>query len=602
MAITAEIVAQRPPHYIGEQPSKIPFSTYIPHALQEARIRALARPHIQRRREMFGETSRLYHLRDRMKVFVSDVVKTGPSIEFAQRAAWGVRKTQIEQTEYGKQHERALFGDNTRAHGWEHERRLYDLSEAALVQPEIRLSDSRLYLLPAQWIPTHDADQLDSEARGFGKAKWWHDGAAAVHALVNRDILQAEAGISEDTARLISGANAALMFYHDNPLIQQPLLDALERSDSRKPYEEFPAADGTLMRKYMSPAKLLENFEKDPSKVDLLSLTDWQVIGMNYLQKGKVEGFITPDSPFGLDPAFERSFSTELQTLANLPDGATYEDGFVTVRADQGEERALVPDRLLTDKLRIDIAFLGDLLRTMDEFDMTAPGLGLVRKAQVPMNKHVPFYRANALEEIQGRESKLPTEKDSYWRRSGYESYDLLLQIQRREGQLRPALEDVRWIRDYAYAAHTRNIESLMQTLPILMGGDRKAVEQEIERILNNERKAMEAKIKRSHRLSEAEKAEAITAASERVHHELAYTMDCLAEQIVPYEEAQRKAIKNEGQQLLNEANKMYATRYKPRRRTYPGTPYTTHQSTSKSSERMRTIRAHTSAASQLAA
>ncbi len=492
-----DVYIPRPPDYDS---SSSPLTGPV---FDEMRIRALNEGHRQDRQQMLGLPVWQDPIRA-ARLLVSDVTK-GTIIETGQRIAGGVRLRLVEETEYGIQHEEARQGDSP--HNWDHERRLFDLVEHILVQPEISLSDPLLYIIPSLWILNHDGDQLDSETSEdplrIKNAKHVHDYAAALQVRVLTERLVQEGRMTQDQARLLTGATSALILYHDTPQIQQRLLDAMEREGSKKPYEIIEAQvkqpDGTIVierwRKYMTPEDLIRNLETAQTTketVDLLSIPDWLLARMvRYKKSHNVNGeeinvFITPETAktsFGLNPTYERNFRSELDDIAELPEDAIDGREGVYVRDDiaVAAERELVPDRLLTLRSRIDIAFLGDLLRTADFFDMAPPKLGFVRKVQVPLNKGRSFYRPTDRANIDRGVSKLPQNEDSFIRRSVYETMDILKQIRRRPGQKRPSLDKIKYVRDMALKLHEANIDMMCNLAePFVRGNPHYIVEEEI--------------------------------------------------------------------------------------------------------------------------
>lgn len=569
--------------------------------IEEAAIRVVSPQHRNKRRTALGAPVWEHPLRAAAQ-FIADV-RIGPEIEMAHRIVGGARHF-LAETAYGINHERAKLAGTP--HDGNHIKRLTRLVETMLIQPESKIKNPDLFTMATLWVTNHDAEQLNREVAGIAETKWGHDYAGAIHAKMQQPFIRAEAGMSEDRARFIAGATSALMYCHDEPAIHQRILDAIERDDSLKPYKEFETVvDGktTRMRRYMNASEVianLENQDTNAARVDLLALPDWLQGAITKAKLSK-KGFVTTNTPFGLDAVFEHDFAQALDAQFNTPpEGATVDaQGHVIIPATIGEEHSLVPQRLLNATTRIEIAHMGDMLRLADFFDMTPPGLGLVRKLQVPMNWIRPLFRPGVMESITTKGAKLPPEEDNIYRRSVYELVSLLSQIQRRPGQLRPALADNRYIRDTAYRLFELGIDALNQIMPILMSGNKAAIRAELSRILTAEHTKMEKKINvRS--TSELNKSERLRAEFEQIERQVDNIMTHMDAQFISYSGQDIAAVLLRNNTLLQEASRQYRQAYGARR-TSPGRPYKTWNSLppdgnlapAGSLENVRTIQKH---------
>lgn len=461
MGISLAELGKRPAHY----------NTFVPfHQLHERAIIALSPQINARRTEALGasflEAPGVYLERVR-----SDL-QVGPLLQLGSRAAGGLRKHLYHATQHGQFHEQARKGKNTRAHGEEHERRLRSWVREELSDPALRLHSKLLYYVPDAWIHMHDADQLDGEAAGLAKPKHAHDFAAALEALVYTERFQYESKLPKDDARIVTGVIASLSLYHDEPKIQQKLLTATESEGGAKAYETLENG----FRRYYSAEELITIMEDDSLPgIDLFSLQDWQIADMTRLKKSKIPGLVTETTPFGLDERFERDFKTELSAIAIPNNGSLY------LTPEQGDAHALVPERLLQkmkpqdrEQFRIDTAMLGDILRIADQMDMIAPAaLAMTRKWEVRISRERPLYRQGLLDRILHRESKLEPAEDSDIGRGLWETWNALQSIRPQEGQLRPALEVSKTVRDRLYLLHIENIRTHKEIMPLLMHGGR---------------------------------------------------------------------------------------------------------------------------------
>lgn len=375
-----ELSLPRMAQYITEQPISSTLPTLpLRHAAKETLI-AVADPTRVVQRMRISDAGLLGTL-----ARIPAEVRKKLIMETGSRIANGVRLGLLD-TDYGIMHHKAREHAQTKDHGFEHDRRhakwvraLYEHS------PNITITQTEIALAMPLFSPFHDANQLDisytnltAEKSEKFRPKDAHDFAGALKTLSYRDRYAKEAGVSQDSARVIVGFAAAMMLWHDEPAILAVVQEQTAQPNGRKAYD-YDLKGHRIM---LHGDALIQRVEEG---IDVLSLSPRQIAELTAFYKQQANPkFVSESTPHGLHPRFEKDFA----------------DALLSVEAD---DVPLLERARVTDQTRQEFLVAQKIEVLADQLDMVVPfGEGLLRMFPLEISRNRPLSEPNMRERVLG--------------------------------------------------------------------------------------------------------------------------------------------------------------------------------------------------------